>query len=167
MLIYPARMRGEPDAATYRSAISHFATGVTVVTSTGAEGPAGLTANAICSLSLNPLLMLVCLERSSRTLAAVRRSRRLAVNVLSQDQQALASSFASKAPEPEKFAGVGFHEVDGVPVLNDVVAWLTGEVRDLLPGGDHLIGVTAVRSVDSPGGEPLVYYRSGYHSLSP
>ena len=160
-------MTGEPDAAAYRSAISHFATGVTVVTSTGAEGPAGLTANAICSLSLNPLLMLVCLERSSRTLAAVRRSRRLAVNVLSQSQQALASAFASKAPEPEKFAGVGYHEVDGVPVLSGVVAWLTGEVRDLLPGGDHLIGVTAVRSVDSPGGEPLVYYRSGYHSLSP
>jgi flavin reductase (DIM6/NTAB) family NADH-FMN oxidoreductase RutF len=152
----------EPEAAAYRSAISHFATGVTVVTT---AGPAGMTANAICSLSLDPLLMLVCLERSSRTLAAVRESKRLAVNVLAQHQQPLASVFASKAPEPEKFLGVGFDDVDGVPVLHDVVAWLTGELQDLLPGGDHLIGVTAVRSVGSPGGEPLVYYRSGYHSL--
>ncbi len=155
-------MPAEPDAAAYRAAISHFATGVTVVTTTG---PAGMTANAICSLSLDPLLMLVCLELSSRTLAAVRESGRLAVNVLAQHQQPLASVFASKAPEPEKFLGVGFDEVDGVPVLHEVVAWLTGDVQDLLPGGDHLIGVTAVRSVGSPGGEPLVYYRSGYHSL--
>ncbi|MGZ4203028.1 MAG: flavin reductase family protein [Thermoleophilaceae bacterium] len=155
-------MPAEPDAAAYRAAISHFATGVTVVTT---AGPAGMTANAICSLSLDPLLMLVCLELSSRTLAAVRESGRLAVNVLAQHQQPLASVFASKAPEPEKFLGVGFDEVDGVPVLHEVVAWLTGDVKDLLPGGDHLIGVTAVRSVGSPGGEPLVYYRSGYHSL--
>jgi flavin reductase (DIM6/NTAB) family NADH-FMN oxidoreductase RutF len=158
-------MQAEPDAAAYRSAISHFATGVTVVTTTGPDGPAGMTANAICSLSLEPLLMLVCLELNARTLAAVRDSGRLAVNVLAQHQQPLASIFASKAPEPEKFRGVGFDEVDGVPVLHDVVAWLTGDLEQLLPGGDHLIGVTAVRNVGSPGGEPLVYYRSGYHSL--
>lgn len=158
-------MTAPPDAAAYRSAISHFATGVTVVTTTGRDGPAGMTANAICSLSLEPLLMLVCLEETSRTLVAVRESGRLAVNVLAQSQQPLSSVFASKAPEPEKFHGVGYDEVDGVPVLHDTVAWLTGEVQDLLPGGDHLIGVTAVRSVGSPGGEPLVYYRSGYHSL--
>jgi len=158
-------MTAPPDAAAYRSAISHFATGVTVVTTIGRDGPAGMTANAICSLSLDPLLMLVCLEETSRTLAAVRDSGRLAVNVLAQSQQPISSVFASKAPEPEKFRGVGYDEVDGVPVLHDTVAWLTGDVQDLLPGGDHLIGVAAVRSVGSPGGEPLVYYRSGYHSL--
>jgi 3-hydroxy-9,10-secoandrosta-1,3,5(10)-triene-9,17-dione monooxygenase reductase component len=158
-------MTAPPDAAAYRAAISHFATGVTVVTTTGQDGPAGMTANAICSLSLEPLLMLVCLERSARTLTAVEHSRRLAVNVLAQHQQPLASIFASKAPEAEKFQGVGYDEVDGVPVLHEAVAWLTGELQDLLPGGDHLIGVTAVRNVGSPGGEPLVYYRSGYHSL--
>ena len=158
-------MLAEPDAAAYRSAISHFATGVTVVTTTGPDGPAGMTANAICSLSLDPLLMLVCLEQTARTLAAVRQSRRLAVNVLAQHQQALASVFASKAPEAEKLLGVGFDEVDGVPVLHETVAWLTGDLEELLPGGDHLIGVTAVRTVGSPGGDPLVYYRGGYHSL--
>jgi flavin reductase (DIM6/NTAB) family NADH-FMN oxidoreductase RutF len=160
-------MQPELDAGAYRTAISYFATGVTVVTSRGTAGPSGLTANAICSLSLEPLLMLVCLESSSRTLAAVRDSGRLAVNVLSQSQQALASRFASKAPEGKKFEGVGYRELDGIPILDGVVAWLIGSVQDLLPGGDHQIGVAAVESVGSPGGDPLVYYRSGYHSLNP
>ncbi len=158
-------MPAELDAAAYRAAISHFATGVTVVTSTGSAGPSGLTANAICSLSLEPVLMLVCLENSSRTLAAVRESGRLAVNVLSESQQPLASRFASKAPEREKFDGVGYHNVDGLPILDGVVAWLTGSVRELVPGGDHMIGVAAVEDVEAPGGEPLVYHRSGYRSL--
>ena len=154
-----------PDIASYRRAISHFATGVTVVTSTGDDGPAGLTANALCSLSLEPLLMIVCLDRGSRTLRAVRRSGQLAVNVLGRHQQGLAAGFASKAPEAQKFAGVPHREVDGVPVLDGVVAWLTGEVRDLVPGGDHVIGVAEVASVGAPGGEPLVYFRGGYRAL--
>jgi flavin reductase (DIM6/NTAB) family NADH-FMN oxidoreductase RutF len=159
-------MRPEPDAAAYRTAISHFATGVTVVTSAGSEGPSGLTANAVCSVSLEPLLMLVCLERDSRTLASVRQSGKLAVNILAEQQEPLARVFATKRPEAEKFEGVGYREVDGVPVLDDVVAWLTGDLHDLVDGGDHVIGVAAVKSVQSNGGEPLVYYRSGYHSLS-
>lgn len=154
-----------PDITAYRRAISHFATGVTVVTSTGEEGPSGLTANALCSLSLEPLLMIVCLDRGSRTLRAVRRSSRLAVNVLGRHQQGVAAGFASKAPEPEKFDGVAHSDVDGVPVLDGVVAWLTGEVRDLVPGGDHVIGVAEVSSVGAAGGEPLVYFRGGYHVL--
>jgi flavin reductase (DIM6/NTAB) family NADH-FMN oxidoreductase RutF len=160
-------MRPEPDEAAYRTAISHFATGVTVVTSAGPDGPSGLTANAVCSLSLEPLLMLVCLEHGSRTLASVRHSRKLAVNILAEEQEPLARVFATKAPEAEKFNGIGYHEEDGVPVLDGVVAWLTGDLHDLLPGGDHMIGVASVTNVHADGGEPLVYYRSGYHSLSP
>jgi 3-hydroxy-9,10-secoandrosta-1,3,5(10)-triene-9,17-dione monooxygenase reductase component len=155
----------EPDAAAFRTAISHFATGVTVVTATGSGGPAGMTANAVCSLSLEPLLMIVCLDLESRTLRAVRESGRLAVNILEQGQQEIAVSFASKAAEEEKFRGVGYRELERVPVLDGVVAWLIGEVREFVPGGDHLIGVAEVTAVGAPGGEPLLYYRSGYHSL--
>jgi 3-hydroxy-9,10-secoandrosta-1,3,5(10)-triene-9,17-dione monooxygenase reductase component len=158
-------MRPEPDAAEYRRAISHFATGVTVVTSTGRDGPSGLTANAVCSLSLEPLLMLVCLDRGSRTLAAVQESGKLAVNILSEGQQRLATLFSTKAAGAEKFDGVGYQEVDGVPVLDGTVAWLTGDLQDLLPGGDHFIGVAAVRSVHSNGGKPLIYYEGGFRSL--
>ena len=137
-----------------------------MITSTGLEGPSGLTASAVCSLSIEPLLLIACLDQSSRTLAAVRRSRRIGINVLARHQQALASAFASKAPEAEKFQGVAHREIDGVPVLDGVVAWLTGEVRELLEGGDHVIAVTEVRSTEAPGGDPLVYFRGAYRALA-
>jgi 3-hydroxy-9,10-secoandrosta-1,3,5(10)-triene-9,17-dione monooxygenase reductase component len=154
-----------PDAATYREAIGHFATGVSVVTSVGRRGPSGLTANAVCSLSLEPLLALVCLDLGSRTLAAVRDSRRLAINVLARDQERLAQGFALKGPEHEKFGGVAWTDVDGLPILDGVIAWVAGDVQELLPGGDHMIGIVTVTRVGASGGEPLVYHRGGYHSL--
>lgn len=164
-MVYPSAIATTPEIRAYRQAIGHFATGVTVVTSTGRAGSVGLTASAVCSLSLEPLLMVVCIDTGSRTLDAVRRSRRLAVNVLAYDQEHLAARFAGKAPEREKFAGVPHEQVDGVPVLDGVVAWLTGTVRELAPGGDHVIGVAEVRSVGAPGGDPLLYFRGGYHRL--
>ena len=150
------------DPAEYREAIGHFATGVTVVTT---EGPAGLTASAIASLSLDPLLMVVCLDNGSRTLERVKSSGRLAVNVLARDQEELATRFATKAGDAEKFDGVAWHEVEGVPVLDGVVAWLAGEVQDLVSGGDHQIAITTVKAAQSPGGDPLVHWRGGYRGL--
>ena len=138
---------------------------MTVVTSSGANGPSGLTASAVCSLSLEPLLMVVCIDTGSRTLEAIRRSRRLAVNILARHQEGLAATFASKAGEADKFREVPHKEVDGVPILEGVVAWLTGSLRELAPGGDHVIGVAEVEAVGAPGGEPLVYYRGAYHEL--
>jgi flavin reductase (DIM6/NTAB) family NADH-FMN oxidoreductase RutF len=146
--------------------MGHFVTGVTVVTTSGRNGPSGLTANAVCSLSLEPPLMVVCMDTGSRTLEAVRASRRLAVNVLSRDQEGVAATFASKAPERDKFREIRHVEVDGAPVIDGVVAWLAGEVRDLVPGGDHVIGVAEVSSVGAPGGDPLVYFRGSYGALS-
>jgi flavin reductase (DIM6/NTAB) family NADH-FMN oxidoreductase RutF len=151
------------DPGDYRKAIGHFATGVTVVTT---AGPAGLTASAICSLSLDPLLMIVCLDNGSRTLKAVRETGRLAVNVLAGDQQDVATVFATKAGEATKFRDVGWSEVNGVPVLDGVVAWLTGEVEELVAGGDHVIGVTRVTGAHADGGDPLVHYTGGYRGLS-
>jgi 3-hydroxy-9,10-secoandrosta-1,3,5(10)-triene-9,17-dione monooxygenase reductase component len=154
-----------PDIEEYRRAIGHFATGVTVVTSRSEAGPSGLTANAVCSLSLEPLLMVVCLDNGSRTLAAARSSGRIAINVLAHDQRDLAVHFAGKTAESEQFAAIPHSEMDGLPVLDGVVAWLTGDVRDLLPGGDHMIGVAEVTGVGAPGGDPLVYFRGIYHGL--
>lgn len=165
-MLYPLGIDRTPAIADYRAAIGHFASGVTVVTSEGVRGPAGLTASAVCSLSLDPLLMVVCIDRGSRTLEAIRHSRRLAVNVLAGDQRRLASTFAGKEPEREKFAGVPHSHVDGVPILDGVVAWLTGRLRELAPGGDHVIGVAEIERVGAPGGEPLVYFRGSYHALS-
>ncbi len=154
------------DVASYRAAVGQMPTGVTVITSVGERGPSGLTASAVCSLSLDPVLFVVCMDLGSRTLAAVRHSGRVGVNVLAEDQRWLAAHFASKAPEHEKFGTIEHREIDGVPVLNGVVAWLTGELRELLPGGDHMIGVAEVVSADAPGGAPLVHHRGVYRALS-
>ena len=151
------------DPGAYREAIGHFATGVTVVTT---AGPAGLTASAICSLSLDPLLMVVCLDNGSRTLERVRSSGRLAVNVLARDQQELAARFATKAGDAEKFEGVAWHEAEGVPVLDGAVAWLAGEVQELVAGGDHQIAITNVTAAHAPGGEPLLHFRGGWRGLA-
>ena len=158
-------MTASSDTAAYRDAIGSFTTGVAVVTSIGENGPSGLTASAVCSLSIDPLLMLVCLDHGSRTLRAREQSRRLGVNVLSRGQERLARGFALKGPEHEKFTGVEWGDRHGVPMLDGVVAWLAGDLTELVPGGDHLIAIAAVTHVEAPGGEPLVYFRGGFHSL--
>jgi 3-hydroxy-9,10-secoandrosta-1,3,5(10)-triene-9,17-dione monooxygenase reductase component len=139
--------------------MGQFATGVAVVTT---RGPAGLTTNAFSSLSLDPMLVLVCLDLESRTLAAVREHRRLAVNVLSKSQHELAVTFSGKAAHVAKFRDVGWREESGVPVLEGTVAWVAGAVLELVPGGDHVIAITAVEAGDAPGGEPLLFHASEY-----
>ena len=100
-----------------------------------------MTANALCSLSLDPLLALVCFENRARTLPIVRETERFAVNLLAADQTELARVFASKLPESEKLDGVDHRLVDDVPVLDGVVAWATCELQELIPGGDHTIAI--------------------------
>jgi flavin reductase (DIM6/NTAB) family NADH-FMN oxidoreductase RutF len=158
-------MTTEIERQQYRSVIGHFATGVAVVTSSGPQGPGGMTANAVCSLSLDPLLLLVCFDNEARTLPMVRAAGRFAVNVLEARQEALAGVFASKAPEAVKFDGVGYQVEHGVPLLDSVLAWLVCDLRELIPGGDHTIGIGAVTAMHHADGEPLVWYRAGYRSL--
>src|SRR5260370_13023880 len=90
----------------FREVFGRFATGVAVITSARPAGLGGMTANALCSLSLDPLLTLVCFENAARTLPIVREARRFAVNVLSADQEDLAGVFASKLPGAQKLEGV-------------------------------------------------------------
>ena len=153
------------DSRAFRDTMGHFATGVCVVTAIGPHGPAGLTTNAVSSLSLEPALLLVCFDNDSRTLPVVRAARRFAVNVLRAGQEELAVLFASKALPQEKFASVT-HTVDhGVPVLDGALAWLACDLLSLHPGGDHTIGIGAVTQMDHGRGEPLVFYRGAYHRL--
>jgi 3-hydroxy-9,10-secoandrosta-1,3,5(10)-triene-9,17-dione monooxygenase reductase component len=153
------------DPRKFRDVLGRFATGVTVVTASGPDGHAGLTTNAFSSLSLDPPLVVVCFDRTSRTLPVVRQSRRFAVNVLRAGQHELASTFASKQVPEEKFAAVT-HTVDhGVPVLDDALAWLVCDLEALHPGGDHEIGVGAVTALGHGDGEPLVFFAGGYRSL--
>jgi 3-hydroxy-9,10-secoandrosta-1,3,5(10)-triene-9,17-dione monooxygenase reductase component len=154
------------DPSAFRDVCGRFATGVAVVTSFGPEGPSGLTANAVASLSLAPPLILVCFDLESRTLPAVRHSERFAVQFLAHDQEELAARFASKLPEREKFQGVAWSERSGVPVLEGSLGGLGCELRDLLPGGDHLIATGEATDLWTGEGEPLVFYRGDYWALT-
>ena len=147
----------------FREVMGHFATGVTVVTASGADGPVGMTANAVCSLSLDPLLALVCFANGSRTLRVVRERRRFGVNVLAAGQEELARLFASKLPEAEKFAGVQHTVHNDIPVIEGTLAWVGCTLERLDPGGDHTIGIGAVIAAEKASdGEPLIWYRGEY-----
>jgi len=150
----------------FRDTIGQLVTGVTIVTTRGPDGPAGLTTNAVTSLSLDPLLVLVCFAEGSRTLPVVRATRRFAVNVLAAGQDDLAAVFASRRVAREKFEAVTHTEDHGVPVLDGALAWLACDLVAEHPGGDHTIGVGAVTAMDfDPDAEPLVFHRGGYTTL--
>jgi flavin reductase (DIM6/NTAB) family NADH-FMN oxidoreductase RutF len=150
----------EPDH--FRDVMGRFATGVTVVTATSPDGPVGMTANAVCSLSLDPLLLLVCFDNVARTLPVVRATGRFGVNVLRADQEELAKLFASKTPESEKFAGVPHTVHDGIPVIEGALAWVGCRLERLIPGGDHTIGIGAVEAAEAGQGKPLLWFRGSY-----
>jgi len=155
------------DPELFREVFGRFATGVAVITSAGGGGAGGMTANALCSLSLDPLLALICFENQARTLPIVRESGRFAINLLAADQIELARVFASKLPESEKLDTVDHRLVDEVPVLGGVVSWATCELRELIPGGDHTIAIGSVISLGLGEGQPLLWYGGRYHGLAP
>jgi 3-hydroxy-9,10-secoandrosta-1,3,5(10)-triene-9,17-dione monooxygenase reductase component len=125
-----------------------------------------MTTNAMCSLSLDPLLLLVCFDNSARTLPVVRESGRFAVNVLRAEHDALSGQFASKLPLDQKFDAVDYRLEHGVPVLDQALAWVACDVREMLPGGDHTIGIGAVAAMGHDHGQPLVWYRGAYTSVA-
>ena len=156
-----------PDPELFREVFGRFATGVAVITSAGADGvgAGGMTANALCSLSLDPLLALVCFENEARTLPIVRETGRFGVNLLASHQRELARVFASKLPESEKLAGVPHSLRDGMPVLDGALAWATCTLRELIPGGDHTIAIGDVIALGLGDGKPLLWYAGRYHAL--
>ena len=155
-------------AAEFRQTMGHFATGVTVVTSVDACGqPVGTTASAVTSLSLDPPLVLVCFDRSSRTLRAVRTHGAFVVNVLAAPQRHLSANFARRGPEAA-WDGVPYRVgPTGSPRLGGVLAALECTVKDSFPGGDHEIIVGRVHDVETSGNDaaPLLYWRGAYSSL--
>jgi flavin reductase (DIM6/NTAB) family NADH-FMN oxidoreductase RutF len=154
----------EPDR--FRTVMGHFATGVAVVTVDAPTGPQGMTANAVASLSLDPVLVLVCFDNGARTLPEVERAQRFGVNVLSAGQEELARRFASK--EDTKFADVPHSVHDGIPVLDGALAWVGCDLDRLVPAGDHTIGIGAVHAAELGAErlEPLIWHRGGYTSLT-
>jgi 3-hydroxy-9,10-secoandrosta-1,3,5(10)-triene-9,17-dione monooxygenase reductase component len=153
-----------PDPELFREVFGRFATGVAVITGAGPGGVGGMTANALCSLSLDPLLALVCFENEARTLPIVREGGRFGVNVLSTQQEHLAGVFASKVPEAEKLEGVEHRFEAGVPIIKGALAWAVCDLRELIAGGDHTIAIGEVRELGLGDGEPLLWYGGRYHA---
>ena len=159
--------------ADLRFALSHFATGITLVTARDqARRPHGITVNSFTSVSLDPPLVLYCLGKSAFHFDVFADAEAFAVNVLSADGQALSDRFAREAEDD--FEGLAVTElVTGSPVLADCLAVLDCEREAIHEAGDHLIVVGRVMALQVPGGpeaggtEPLLYYRSGYRRLMP
>jgi flavin reductase (DIM6/NTAB) family NADH-FMN oxidoreductase RutF len=154
-----------PDLARFRAAMGLLPTGVTVVSAGGPSGPAGATANAVSSLSIEPMLMLACLDRGSRTLLAVQAANRFGISVLHAGQEQIARSFATKAPVADKWEGVAWSERNGIPSIDDALVWVGCELRDVIAGGDHVIVTGEVSSLETGTGDPLVFHKGEYRPL--
>lgn len=148
----------------FKSALSRWVTGVAVVTTRSRAGDvAGLTANSVTSVSLDPPLVLFCLAHSSTSKPAFDATDRFAVNILGRSQQALAVAFAQ--PGGDKFAGVGWRPGQlGIPLLDGAVAQLECRIVQVHPAGDHTIMVGEVERIRVSDEKPLVHYRGMYGS---
>jgi 3-hydroxy-9,10-secoandrosta-1,3,5(10)-triene-9,17-dione monooxygenase reductase component len=148
----------------FRQAISRFSTGVAVITTRTTDGPSGMTASAVASLSMDPLQLLVCIATKLPTCKAIVESGHFAVNVLGEGQKHLAMHFAT--PQPDKFADVALRTDSDIPVLTDAIAHFVCAVGGTLPGGDHTIIVGDVLACDHvPDASPLVYFARSFGSL--
>ena len=137
---------------------------VTVVTARNGDGlPHGTTVSAFCSLSVNPPLVLVALDRSSDLLPLVERQRRFGMNVLAGGQEEVGTACARKGPD--KLAGTSWRYDSGLPRIDDSAAWLACDVQDILGGGDHVIVVGLVTACEPGDAEPLVYHRRHFLRL--
>jgi flavin reductase (DIM6/NTAB) family NADH-FMN oxidoreductase RutF len=153
-------------AADFRSACGLFASGVTVVTRLlPGNSPYGMTVSSFTSVSLQPPLILVCIDRAARFLDGLSADEPFAVNVLSERQQQMAARFASR-DEEDRFTGVDWTPGwNAVPLLADVLATFACSLHQTFPGGDHLILVGHVRNIQRHKGSPLIWCDRGYHCL--
>ena len=162
----------EADAEALRTAMRLFPTGVTVVTSGREERAEGMTANAVVSVSLDPLLFLVSVHKEARLNPRIREEGHFAVNVLAADQEGLSRLFAS----PERSSGLpaihslgGGYGSTGAPLAAGALAVIECELEAAYPGGDHdlFLGRVVVVRMGDARKDPLVYYEGGYTSPKP
>jgi flavin reductase (DIM6/NTAB) family NADH-FMN oxidoreductase RutF len=152
------------DSKKQRRILGHFATGVTVVTTGGVAGLHGMTANAVASLSLDPPLVLVAVDKRALTLEYLAKNRCFAVNILRLEQEAISRRFA--APGPKDFSDLETTSATtDSPILSGSLAYLDCKIVEILPGGDHEIFVGEILAGEHHGGEPLLYYAGSYRRL--
>lgn len=141
----------------FREAMRQVAAPVCVVTSLNESGPHGTTVSAFASLSMNPPMVMLSLDTSSRLLARVAVGARLGVNILAADQRELASLFAGKTDN--KFEGVAWFTQSAAPRLSGCHAWVAIDTRQIVPGGDHVVIMGEVIEAEAGVGHlPLTYH---------
>ena len=152
------------DEGLFKLALSHFASGVTVVTTAHDGRQYGMTVASFASLSLHPPLVLVCIERSVKTHDAIAAAGKYGVSILSSTQTDISSKFASRSDD--KFDGVELIEGDlDVPLIAGALTAIECRVYDRLPGGDHTNFIGEVMKIHTQDGDPLLYFRSGYREM--
>ena len=158
-------MTGSLDPQAMREVMGHFASGVTVVTAVTDGGPIGFTCQAFSSLSLDPPLVVFAPGRTSHTWPQLRGIGRFCINVLAEGQDAVSQNFARSGVD--KFAGVPWRpSALGSPVLDDVVAWIDGDLWAEYDGGDHTLVVARVLDLGAdPDRRPLLFHRGSYGLL--
>jgi 3-hydroxy-9,10-secoandrosta-1,3,5(10)-triene-9,17-dione monooxygenase reductase component len=149
-------------SARFRQVLGHFCSGVTVITTMDADGPAGFACQAFTALSLDPPLVLFCPSRTSATWQRIARSGHFCANVLTASQRELARIFGSTGTD--KFAGVAWSpSVSGAPILDGVLTWVGCTVLDAHEAGDHYVVIGSVAELGPcQPGEPLLFYRGRY-----
>ncbi len=160
---------GEIEVSEFKEAMAHFATGVSIVTTVHEGRPIGATVNSLTSLSLDPPLILICLNKQMFMPTAIWASEAFAVNVLSADQRAWGVRFATKTSRFEdRFAGIAVDiAVTGSPILPSCIAWLDCVLWTTYEGGDHWILVGAVKAAQTSNEkQPLLYHRRHWRQLA-
>jgi flavin reductase len=157
-------------ASDFRQAMGCFATGVTVITVDQDGEVHGMTANAFTAVSLDPVLVLVCVDHRARTHSQLHARKRFGVNVLRGDQQAISEYYARSAEthqHPEASGARFDRTAQGTPVLQGALAYLECRLHSTQPAGDHTIFIAEVEEVVVRDGEPLLYFRSQYRDIEP
>lgn len=149
----------------FRAALGRFASGVTIVTSRDKSGRLhGITVSAFCSVSLEPPLILVCIDKETGSHQAFGEIETFVVNILREDQQHYSDLFASQLPD--KFDRIEFLETaDGIPVLKDVLASMRCRLINSHTNGDHTIFVGEITESFVSEGNPLIYFQGNYRKL--
>jgi flavin reductase len=158
-----------PTAAEFRLACGQFATGVSIVTAERAPGKVhGMTANSVTSVSLNPLLLLVCVDHRAQLLPMVRAKGHFGVSVLKQEQQAISRYFAQTVEDEatETRLGIRYRWTEsGIPLLEDALVHIACRVKSTHEAGDHTIFIGEVEATEIFDGDPLVYFRGAYRKI--
>jgi flavin reductase (DIM6/NTAB) family NADH-FMN oxidoreductase RutF len=158
-------------SAVFRQALGRFATGVTVVSAERAPGQVhGMTANSFTAVSLDPLLVLVCVDEQARMLAVLQKTQRFGVSVLKEHQRAISEFFAlpEQDPEVERSLGIRFEWTpSGIPVLAEALVQLACNVVASHVAGDHTIFLAEVETAEVFEGEPLLFFRGAYRKITP